>query len=271
MLTDYHSHTWRCGHAVGSMSEYVDVAVSRGITEIGLTDHLWLYWLPPAERPREWAIVESEYDAHYSEMLETRERYRGRINVRVAVEADFVDGHQDQLQEILQRYEFDFVLGAVHYMDGWLIDAPENEFRYREERVAEIYRRYFQNLQKAMRLGLFDVIAHFDLPKKFGFLPEENLSTLANETLDVAAETGVVIEVSTAGLRKPVGEVYPAPPLLSEMRQRNIPIVLSSDAHAPAEIGADYDRSIALVRNAGYTELATYDNRDRTMQKLGAS
>jgi histidinol-phosphatase (PHP family) len=268
VLTDYHTHTWRCGHATGSMSEYVEAAMKRGITEIGLTDHLWLYWLPPDQRPREWAIIESDYDAHYSEMLETRERYRGRINVRVAVEADFVDGHQEQLREILSRYKFDFVLGAVHYMDGWLIDAPENEFRYREQRVAEIYRRYFLNLQKAMRLGLFDVIAHFDLPKKFGFLPEEDLSALADETLDVAAETAVVIEVSTAGLRKPVREIYPAPRLIAELRRRDIPIVLSSDAHAPEEIGADYDQSIALVRQAGYTELAAFEGRQRRMMPL---
>lgn len=269
MLTDYHTHTFRCGHGKGTTDEYVKRAIERGIGEIGLTEHLWLYWLPEAERPREWATPENEFAAHYAEMLETRERFRGRINVRISVEADFVAGHEAHLLEILSRFEFDFVLGSVHYMDGWLIDAPENEFKYREQRVAEIYRRYFANLQQAMRLGCFDVTAHFDLPKKFGFLPEEDLTALAHETLDVAAECGVALEISTAGLRKPVGEIYPAPVLLPEMRRRGIPIVLSSDAHAPDEVGRDYETSVRLARAAGYEEVATFDRRRRIMQPLG--
>lgn len=269
MLTDYHTHTYRCGHATGTMSEYVEAAIARGIDEIGLTDHLWLYWIAEEQRSREWAIQQHEYDAHYAEMLEIRERFRDRIDVRVAVEADYVAGHEQQLLDILSRYEFDFILGSVHFMDGWLIDAPENEFRYREERVAEIYRRYFANLQRAMRLGCFDVIAHFDLPKKFGFLPEEDLTALAHETLDVAAEVGVAIEISSAGMRKPIGEMYPAPSLLPEMRRRDITIALSSDAHAPLEIGAGYEVTIAAARAAGYEEIVTFNARERQMQPLG--
>lgn len=269
MLTDYHTHTYRCGHATGTMSEYIETAIARGIDEIGLTDHLWLYWIPQNERSREWAIAEEEYQRHYEEMLEARERHRKQIRVRVAVEADYVAGHEEQLLEILSRFDFDFILGSVHFMDGWLIDAPEYAHRYREERVAEIYRRYFGNLQRAVRLGFADVLAHLDLPKKFGFLPEEDLTELVHETLDVIARAGVAVEVSTAGLRKPIGEIYPSETILREMKKRDIPIVLSSDAHAPKEIGADYDRSLALVRSIGYGELVTFDGRKATRAAIG--
>lgn len=269
MLTDYHTHTYRCGHAVGTMTEYVEAAIAKGIAEIGLTDHLWLYFLEPPKRTREWAIVEEEFDAHYAEMCATREKYRGRINVRVAVEADFVAGHEAELERILSRYEFDFVLGSVHFMDGWMIDAPEYSHLYREQRVAEIYRRYFAYLQRAVRLGFADVIAHFDLPKKFGFLPEEDLTELVAETLDVIADAGVAMEISTAGLRKPVGEIYPAAAIVREMRARSIPIVLSSDAHSPDEVGAAYDRSIALVRSMGYEELRAFESRRAMTIPLG--
>jgi histidinol-phosphatase (PHP family) len=262
-ITDYHTHTYRCGHAVGTMREYVEAALRAGVTDVGLTDHLWLYFAPPSGRDPRWAIPEEQFDAHYAEMLEVREEYRGRIDVRVSVEADFVAGHEDALLAILSRYDFDYVLGSVHFMDGWLIDDPEQAHRYREERVAEIYRRYFANIRRAIALGCFDVLAHFDLPKKFGYLPEEDLTAVVAETLDLAKERDIAIEVSTGGLRKPVAEIYPAPAILREMRRRDIPIVLSSDSHAPEEVAFGFDRSIALVREHGYDELVIFEKRER--------
>lgn len=268
-ITDYHTHTFRCGHAVGSMRDYVEAAMRAGVTDVGLTDHLWLYFVPPAERDPRWAMTEEQFDTHYAEMLTVREEYRGRIDVRVSVEADFVAGHEEELQAVLGRYEFDYVLGSVHFMDGWLIDDPDQAHRYREERVAEIYRRYFANIRRALRLGCFDVLAHFDLPKKFGFLPEEDLTAVVAETLDLAKEKNVAIEVSTGGLRKPIGEIYPAPAILHEMRKRDIPIVLSSDAHAPEEIAFDFAKGVALAREYGYDELVIFESRERRAVPLG--
>lgn len=268
-ITDYHTHTFRCGHAIGTMREYVEAAMRGGITDIGLTDHLWLYFAPVGDRDPRWAMAEDQYAAHYAEMLEVREEYRGRIDVRVSVEADFVAGHEDELRSILSRYEFDYVLGSVHFMDGWLIDDVEQSHRYREERVAEIYRRYFANIRNAIRLGVFDILAHFDLPKKFGFLPEEDLTAVVAETLDLAKEAGLAIEVSTGGLRKPIAEIYPAPAILRAMKEREIPIVLSSDAHAPEEVGAGYAESLALVREVGYHELVVFEKGERRTVKLG--
>ncbi len=269
MLTDYHTHSFRCGHAVGSMREYIEVAITRGIDEIGLTDHLWLYFEQPEHRNPAWAMAEAEYARHYEEMVALRDEYEGRIAVRVSVEADYIEGREEELLSILGRFEFDYVLGSVHFMDGWLIDAPENAGRYREERVAEIYRRYYARLRKAMALGCFDLIAHFDLPKKFGFLPEEDLTAVVAEALDDAARQSVAIEISSAGLRKPIGEIYPSRGILREMRRRDILISLSSDAHAPDEIGADYDQLVSLARSEGYEELAWFEKRVRRVAKIG--
>lgn len=268
MRTDYHTHTFRCGHAEGTTSEYIEAAIAAGIEEIGLTDHLWLYFEPVESRNATYAMAESDYDVHYAGMLEARERYRGQINVRVSVEADYIEGREDDLRSILSRYEFDYILGSVHFMDGWVIDAPEYADRYREQRVAEIYRRYFAKLQKAIRTGLFDLIAHFDLPKKFGFLPEEDLSELVGETLDLVLEHDLAMEVSTAGLRKPIGEIYPAPRILREMRGRGIPISLSSDAHHPSEVGHRFDEVVPQLIAAGFEEVAVFEQRRRLSERL---
>ena len=118
-------------------------------------------------------------------------------------------------------------------------------------------------------VGLFDVLAHFDLPKKFGFLPEEDISDLVGETLDLVKERDLAIEVSSAGLRKPVGEIYPSAVILREMKKRGIPIVLSSDAHDPSEVGIGYEETIPFARSAGYDSLVTFDDRRRTVAPIG--
>ncbi len=269
MITDYHTHSWRCGHAVGTMSEYVEAAIERGVGEIGLTDHVYLYYEPPESRNSEWAMPERQYPEHYREMIAVRDHFRDRIAVRVSVEADYVEGFEPQLREFLDVYEFDYVLGAVHFMDGWLIDAPENSGRYREESVAEIYRRYYLQMTKAVRTGLFDVMAHLDLPKKFGHAPESDVSAELNELLDTIEAKQTVVEVSTAGLRKPIGEIYPSPAIIAEIAKRNIPIVLSSDAHAPTEIAADYEPTIRLLGDFGIEQVTTFAGREKRVVPLG--
>ncbi|HXI12143.1 MAG TPA: histidinol-phosphatase HisJ family protein [Thermoanaerobaculia bacterium] len=269
MLTDYHTHTFRCGHAVGTLRDYVESAMSRGIGEIGLTDHLYLYFLAPEKRDLRWAMPEDQYRGHYEEMLAVREEYRGRINVRVSVEADYVRGSEEMLDEVLSGYSFDYVMGSVHFMDDWLIDDPDQAHRYGQQDVTSIYRRYYERLREAVELDEFDLLAHFDLPKKFGFLPDADLTPLIAETLDAVRDHDIAIEVSTAGLRKPVGEIYPSLEILRAMNTREIPISLSSDAHDPTEVGAGYDQSIALVRSVGYVSLAVFDQRERRQVPLG--
>jgi histidinol-phosphatase (PHP family) len=213
-------------------------------------------------------MPERDFDAHYAEMVALRDEYRGRIAVRVSVEADYIEGREDDLARILRRYDFDYVLGSVHFMDGWLMDHPDFAHRFREERVAEIYRRYYRKLGNAVRLGLFDLLAHFDLPKKFGDLPEDDVADAVGETLDLVREHDLAIELSSAGLRKPIGESYPSDAILREMHRRKIPIAFSSDAHAPEEVGAHYDQLLAAAARAGYAETVTFEGRQRRSHRI---
>lgn len=268
MLTDYHTHTLRCGHATGTMREYVEQAIALGIDEIGLTDHLWLYFQEPSQRDPAFAMSERDFAAHYEEMIRTQNEYADRIQVRISVEADYIAGREKELLSILARYDFDYVLGSVHFLDGWPLDAPESTVRYEKGPVSPIYRSYYRSLQGAVALGGFDLLAHLDLPKKFGFLPEDDLSELVCETLDLIAQHDLAVELSSAGLRKPIGEIYPSPAILQQMNARSIPIALSSDAHAPAEVGANYNQLIAAASAAGYQQSVTFVKRVRRNHKL---
>lgn len=262
MLTDYHTHSYRCGHAVGTMREYVEAALARGLDEIGLTDHIYLYFEDQrARRDPTYAMSEDDYPRHVDEMLELREEFAGRISVRISVEADFIRGREQELREILGRFPYDYVLGSVHFVDGWAIDAPENIGRWQIEGVAKIWRRYFEELEAAIDSRMFDLLAHIDLPKKFGFFPGTGFEQTVSSVIDRIAAAGCAVELSSAGLRKPVGEIYPSPAILARLRERGIPVALSSDAHAPQEVGDGLETLIAAARGAGYEEVVTFERR----------
>lgn len=178
-------------------------------------------------------------------------------------------GREAELAAILARYEFDYVLGGVHFLGDWMIDDADFRHRYRERSVAEVYREYYRRVRQSVRTGLFDLLSHLDLPKKFGDRPEKEIDDAVDETLDAVRESGIAVEISSAGLRKPVGEIYPSRAILRAMNRRGIPIALSSDAHDPAEVGFAYGRLIAAAREAGYRRLVTFDHRVRAFADLG--
>ncbi|MFN3412499.1 MAG: histidinol-phosphatase HisJ family protein [Thermoanaerobaculum sp.] len=196
-------------------------------------------------------------------VLALKEKYRGTIEVLLGIEADYVEGHEGQLAEILRRYPFDVVLGSVHWLDGFWVDAPSSQRLYEQgpAKVEAIWRAYWQKLEKAIRSQLFDVMAHLDLPKKFGFFPERPLSDLESKVFEALTDTGTAVEVSSAGRRKPVGEDYPSPSLLQRLVAAKVPLVLSSDAHAPEDVGFGFSEIIPRLKQLGVSEVFFFRRR----------
>ena len=266
-LVDYHVHTARCGHATGSMEEYIERALDLGLGEIGFSDHLHLYFLPRDRRDRSLAMDEDELPEYVESVLRLRERHP-RIRVRLGVEADYFPGREDDLRRILELYPWDYVYGSVHFIGDWGFDDPKYVDRYAEWDIDDLYRRYFELVKGAAASGLFDVIGHLDVIKKFGHRPKGDTSRLYAEVASALRAGGVCIEVSTAGLRKPVGEIYPGPALLAECARHQVPVTLGSDAHRPSEVGIYFDRSLDALRAAGYREIVRFEGRTPTVVPL---
>src|SRR5688572_19152259 len=152
-LNDYHVHTARCGHAVGRMEEYVAQARAARLPEMGFSDHLYLYWLPLAERDPELAMGEAELDEYVEDVLRLR-RSNPDLTIRLAIEADYIEGYQDELREILTRYPWDYVLGSVHFIDTWGFDDSRYLATYDEWDVDALYERYFELVMAAAESGL---------------------------------------------------------------------------------------------------------------------
>ena len=265
---DYHVHTFRCGHAGGSSRDFVESAIARGLSEIAFTDHIPLYFLPPERRDPSLAMDEKSFDGYLEEVAALSREYRGRITVRLGLEADYAEGHEEELASWLARADWDLVLGSVHHVAGDWIDSPGAAKRFEREGVELLYGEYYRLLAKAAASGLFDVLTHFDLPKKFGHRPEVPLERAEEAAIRATASSGCAVEISSAGLRKPVGEIYPEARLLRRLVGAGVPVVFSSDAHAPAEVGWGFDRLLAHARECGARELITLDRRTKIVHPI---
>ena len=267
-MIDYHIHTNLCGHAIGEMADYVKEAISSDLEEIGFNDHLPLNGDSGKEQNLSMAFDELPH--YVSEVMNLRKSYP-EIRIKLGIEADFTPGTESYTRELLTRYDFDYVMGSVHYIGEWAFDHPGERKEWDSRDVDSVYKEYFELLRKSARTSLFDIIGHCDLVKKFGNRPVGEISRDLDDTAKVFKECGVAIEINTSGLRKPVSEIYPSCEILQVYRKYDVPIVFGSDAHTPDDVGRDFDKAVSLARQAGYQEFVTFENRNMKYQKLDDS
>lgn len=261
--SDYHIHTALCHHAEGEPGQYREVAAGLGIGEICFTDHM-----PTVDGYDPRHRMTLAQFPHYREMVAGLQG-AGPPEVLFGLEADYHDGCETFLGDWLPARKLDFVLGSVHFIDGWGFDNPEDRHVWDRVDVTGTWRKYFDLIGRLADSGMFDAVAHLDLPKKFGYRPaDKDLREMARPVLDRIARAGMGIELNTAGLRKPVGEIYPSPLLLAMAREREIPICFGSDAHRPEEVGAGFGAALVAARQAGYRECFRVKERRKTLVPL---
>ncbi|MBW1798269.1 MAG: histidinol-phosphatase HisJ family protein, partial [Deltaproteobacteria bacterium] len=246
-LPDYHLHTILCKHAEGDIADYRKAARTQNIPEICFSDHC-----PNPDGYDPAHRMEMKKFETYSDMV-SRVQDGEPPTVLFGIEADYYEGCEAFLREWLPAQQFDFVLGAVHYIEGWGFDNPAQRHVWDSVDVNETWRKYFELVGRLADSGLFDAVGHLDLPKKFGFRPnDKELKEMAKPVLDRIAKGGMGMELNTSGIRRPVGEIYPSPLIVSMAREREIPICFGSDAHRPGEVGAGFDPALNLAKEAGY-------------------
>jgi histidinol-phosphatase (PHP family) len=256
MRTDYHLHTPLCGHATGAPRDYVLAAQKAGLAEIGFSDHN-----PMPTQFDDWRMRPDQLPEYLALIAGVRREFP-LYPIRLGLECDFIPGREDHIRDLAGRAEWDYLIGSVHYIaPDWDVDNPKHLKRWQEHPVEEIWQAYFDAYTKMAESCLFDFLAHPDLVKKFGHRPQGDLTRFYRSTLDAIAEAGTVLEVSTAGLRKDVREIYPSREFLQAAHARHIPIVINSDAHAPEEVAYEFDRAYALAREAGYTQVMRFHHR----------
>ncbi|HEB12613.1 MAG TPA: histidinol-phosphatase HisJ family protein [Actinobacteria bacterium] len=257
-LADYHVHTARCGHAVGGIDEYVEYAKDLGLVELGFADHLPLFNTIDATLTMSW----DQFPSYLADIRRLK-KDSSRPKILMGIEVDYMPKFVEQTANILAEYDFDYVLGSVHFVDGWGIDDRRYIDFYEDYALEDLYERYFDLIIQAAESGLFDVLAHPDLIKKYFRLEKEPLD-LYERVVKKLAATGIAIELSSAGLRKPCREPYPSLEFLKICRHYNIPVTLGSDAHAPEQVGADFGLLLEQLARVGYSEVVRFSERRRT-------
>ncbi|MCX6090531.1 MAG: histidinol-phosphatase HisJ [Candidatus Atribacteria bacterium] len=269
MLCDYHIHTHRCGDAKGDYEEYIQEAVQKGITEIGLSGHCPQYFLPKKERTRQCAIPEEELELYIQEIEFLKRKYQDTMNIRIGLEMDYLPGKENDALPVINFYSWDYLLLSVHFLGDWAFDNPQYIHLYEGKNIEDIYRNYYRTVIQGIRTGYFQIMAHFDLPKKFGFRPSSPVEE-ETEALLACQKIGMALEINTSGLRKPVRETYPSFDILQKAHALGIPVTLGSDAHQPAEVGKDFDQAILLLRKAGFTHAAQFEQKKYHLYPLPA-
>jgi histidinol-phosphatase (PHP family) len=261
---DYHMHTPLCQHATGWPVEYAAQAVKIGLAEIGFSDH--------APMPRDdfdtWRMKSSQLD-FYVEQVRRAQRDFGGLSIKLGLEADYLPGEEDWVRELAARHAWDYLIGSVHYVSGgWDIDNPAKLSRWTGLDVYEVWTDYFERLTLAASSGLFNIIAHADLPKKFGHRPDRDCAPLFDRFLNACLKGGTALELNTAGLRKECKEIYPGPELVRRAAEKGVPITFASDAHAPEDVGLNFAEALHLARQAGHVRWCRWTQRRPELMSL---
>jgi histidinol-phosphatase (PHP family) len=275
MLTDYHVHLRPDDHdasaerhfTAANAERYRTVAEERGVAELGVAEHVYRFTaaLEVWRHPFWQGYATDDIDAYCAFVRE-------ETDLRLGIEADFIAGAEDRIANLLEARDWDFVLGSVHFLRDAAVDTDEWDVWDGARDADAVWRRYFETLGEAARSGLFDVLAHPDLVKVWGRerpRPEGDLRRFYELAMEGIAESRIAIEVSTAGLRKPVGEIYPAPDFLGWCVEAGCPVALSSDAHVPDQLAYRYEEALELLEGLGVRELCVFEGRERRLEPIG--
>ena len=258
---DYHMHTPLCRHAVGEPVDYARHALEVGLTEIGFSDH------SPMQRDDfdDWRMRNDQLD-EYVEKVRRAQREFPQLTIRLALEVDYLPGHEAWIRDLAVRHPWDYFIGSVHYVsETWDVDNPNKLSQWKNRDPFEVWTTYFERLTSAAEAGLFEIIGHTDLPKKFGHRPARDCTPLYEKFLNAAKKHGCAIELNTAGLRKDCREIYPSREILQLAFQKGVPITFGSDSHAPGEVGLNFTEAIQLAHEVGYRESCRFIARKRSV------
>jgi len=276
VLTDYHVHLRADEIAetpagrfftAGNAERYREAAADRGIAELGVAEHVYRFTeaLDVWQHPLWQRYAVDDLDAYVAFVRE-------ETDLRLGIEADFIPGRDDRMRSLLEGRDWDYVVGSIHFIADGAVDYDKYDVWNSGRSPDHVWRTYFTWLGELAATGMYDVLAHPDLVKMWGAQrpwPDKDLRFYYDLAMEQIADSGIAIEVSTAGLRKPVGEIYPSVQFLEMVIDAGNPIALSSDAHVPEQLGFEYEQALELLGGLGVTELAVFDRRERRLEPIG--
>ncbi len=265
MRIDLHNHTTLCKHASGSMEEYIQQAIKLDIDIFGFSCHA------PMEFDKEYRMSLAQSKIYQKDILHLQKQYKNQIKILSGYEVDFMSNPNFIEQEILNA-DVDYLIGSVHFLTHqnslWGFDNPEFIKTYETSNINNIWEDYFEAIKQMAKTQYFNIVGHLDLIKVFKYLPTKDIKLMAYEALKQIKQSNMVIEINSAGLRKPINEPYPSKALLELAFELNIPITFGSDAHKIEQIGFGYNQAISLAKSIGYTKCISFEKKEKIIHNF---
>ncbi len=266
---------------------YLEQAITLGLKEVGVVDHLYRFKECYPYYVRHIHLAEDELGFKQAGWLqqvaveslndfisfienEKVKWERAGVRLKLGIEADYFPGGEEELYTILKDKPWDYVIGSVHFLDGWGFDNPETKDRFPFFEIMDIYEKHYSLIEGAISCGLFDIIAHLDNLKVFGFRPDENeLIPFYHRTARLIKKQGMATEINTGlAYRYPVKEMCPSPLFLKILSDYEVPITLSSDAHFPDDMGTLLNEASNQLIAAGFKRISLFNGRVREEVEL---
>ena len=255
-MIDYHNHTKLCKHAEGEVFEYVEKAITLGITELAFTDHMPL----PGDFDIAHRMSEKEMDIYATWVKKAQEQY-SEIKILFGIEADYYEGFEEYTEKFLSQYEFDLVIMSIHFLKSWPVGNWVFNYDFPNRSLKEIYIEYLQTMIEGIKTGLYDIVGHLDIVKTVGNSMTEIVPDKLNQVMKEINNQKMVVEFNSSGYRKKIGEPYPSFEMLDIIKNFKIPVCVGSDAHAPNQVGLKISEVYKTMSNKGIEFITLFEKR----------
>ncbi|WP_042165253.1 histidinol-phosphatase [Paenibacillus gorillae] len=264
MKFDLHTHNERCGHAVGTIEDYVTAAIDAGLQVIGISDHSPFFAHEDDQPFPGIAMARSEFASYIEEVQRLKIQYKDRIEVLLGMESDFFPEYIDSYRKAYAEIPFDYIIGSVHQVSGVSIFNRNRWKGLSEKRHIEEKQLYYDLIRQSARTGLFQVLGHIDAMK--GYYPQfSEIPAPADidETLRVIADEDVSIEINTSGSTKDVGGWYPSDEILERALHFGVNVTFGSDAHIPGRVGDEWELVQKRLKEIGFKQWVFYRRKQK--------
>lgn len=282
MRLDYHMHFEKGSYDEEWVEGFFRAAAERGLDEIGISEHSHTF--PEFESlyyddlvlddsfigsfQQKW-LKSNKFKYTLDDYFAFMAKLRAKHTVKTGIE---VCNFQNQaaVKKILERYDFDYIIGSVHFIRGWAYDSAEIKAEWERHDLRDIYEWYTEEIEKLAAAGLYDVLGHPYNIRLFKILPDFDVTPYLERAVAALKKANMAVDVNTGTLyRYPIAEISPYPEFMRLAADAGLPVITTSDAHRPEDCGAYNAEAIDYVRSFGYTTTIQFDHRARTIVPLG--
>jgi histidinol-phosphatase (PHP family) len=277
---DWHTHNFRCKHATGELNEYIVNAIKKGLGILGLSDHFPISYSKKDHslRLQKFAMSQEEVKGYLSEATQLRAQYKEAIDIKIGFEVGYLEGKEGEyINRIISlNGSIDYLIGSVHTvkLEGryWGLKNEDLGYIIKKYGARCIYSKYFETVRHMLLSENFelDILGHLDFIKNGKESSDLNnfIKKKILELLPIIKDKGIIVEINTQGLRNGYKRLYPCKRILKKLYEYKIPVLLSSDAHNPEDVGFGFDELLDFIKKLGYSSIMGFNKRKKIIFPL---